>query len=117
MKLLPLILILFVGCAAVPFEGWSTADTAREVTFQGLNAVDWYQTSRIADDPCYTELNPILGENPSRQSVDLFMLGVAVGHVVVSGLLEPEYWRPAWQYLGIGSKGATVVWNYREGVR
>ena len=117
MKLLPLILILFVGCAAVPFESGSTADTARQTAFTALLAADWYQTRRIADDPNYYETNPVLGEQPSSSSVDLYMVGCAVGHAVVSGCLKPGKWREAWQYLWVGAEGATVVNNHRIGVR
>ena len=117
MKLLPLILVLLVGCASVPFEGWSKADTARQATVAALLAADWYQTRRIAADPNYVELNPILGEHPSSGSVDLYMLTCAVAHTVVSGMLKPGHWREAWQYTWIGAEAVTVGRNYKIGVR
>ena len=33
-------IILVVGCASVPFEGWTKADTARQVSYTALHVAD-----------------------------------------------------------------------------
>ena len=104
------LLIILQGCASVPFEDWSTADTVRQGAFLGLLAVDTYQTHGIVDDPNCYETNPILGRDPSDGSINVYMLGCAVGHTLVSGLLNPE-WRERWQYIWIGAEAGTVIHN------
>ena len=116
MKLLPLIFIVLVGCASVPFEDWDLEDTERQFAFIGLLAIDWNQTRSIISDPLFYETNPILGRDPSSGYVDFYMIGCAVGHTIISGLLEPEYWRPTWQYGWIIAEGYTVYNNRRIGV-
>jgi len=110
------VLFFFYGCASVPFEDWSKADTIRQGAFISLLAIDTYQTHRLVSDPNFYETNPILGEHPSHSNIDLYMIGCAAGHTIISGLLNPE-WRERWQYLWIGAEGYTVVNNYAMGVR
>jgi hypothetical protein len=108
--------VLFISsCASVPFEDWDRSDTIREAVFLGTLAVDAYQTHRISDDDRFYEMNPILGKDPSHGAINLYMVGCAVGHTVVSGLLKPKY-REAWQYFWIGAEAYTVVGNHRLGV-
>ena len=116
MRYLLILSVFLASCASVPFEDWDRGDTIRQTAFVGLLAVDAYQTHKLVDDPRYYETNMILGEHPSDGSINLYMVGCAVGHTLVSGLLNSE-WREAWQYVWIGAETYTVGSNYNLGVR
>ena len=111
-----LLMLLIVGCASVPFEDWDSADTTRQVAYTVTHVIDYFQTKAIARNDDFIEMNPVLGEYPSKTAVDIYMLCTLVGHVAVSGLLEDE-WRERWQVFTIGMETATIINNHRIGVR
>ena len=109
---------LFYGCAHRPFENWSQADTARELTWTALHAVDWGQTLDISDHPeRFYEINPCLGEHPSRGKVNRYFALGTIAHPLISGALSPKY-RVWWQYVSIGISGGVVIHNhFHAGIR
>ncbi|HDZ25111.1 MAG TPA: hypothetical protein ENH65_01195 [Candidatus Aminicenantes bacterium] len=87
-----------------------------EIVWQALHIMDWYQTRQIVDDPNYWEMNPLIGKDPTRGQVNSWMAGFAVGHLVTSHFLPKEY-KKWFQGISLGAKGATVIWNYRVGLK
>lgn len=108
--------MIFVGCAAHPFEGWSKADTYRQIASTALVATDWMQTREIATNDQFTEQNPILGEYPTTKEVDIYMGVSILLQTLISGALAPEY-RQYWQYGTIVGRAICVGHNYSIGVR
>ena len=73
-----LLLLLFISPAYA--DEWTTNDTYREITYQGLAAIDWLQTRNIAKNPNYYEQNPILGEYPSVGKVNAYFAITGIVH-------------------------------------
>ena len=107
-----LLLASLPACA----DPWTSADTARQAIFTGLAVVDWAQTRRIARQPVYYEMNPVLGSHPSVGQVDAYFAGAIVGHAAVSYLL-PAGWRAGWQYVWIGIEAQKTYHNRSIGLR
>lgn len=111
-----IIISLFFSSSAFAADPWSKGDIWREVAWQVLHVVDWGQTLNIADRPDkYHEINPIIGEHPSRERVNIVMGTTTVLHVAITHYL-PKEWRPYWQYLSIGVSGALVIHNLSIGL-
>jgi len=98
-------------------DPWSTQDVILESVWEGLHLLDWLQTRQIATHPedGYYEKNPILGEHPSKGSVDLYMLSAAILHPIVTHLLPKEY-RPYFQGISIAISGSCVASNFSIGL-
>jgi len=104
---------------------WTTADTAREVTYLGLHVADWGQTLDIAENDDFYETNPVLGKQPSRGEVNRYFALTGLTHVAISAVLPNEAtfmshdWNPraSWQYVSIAVEGSTVYRNYKIGIR
>ena len=114
-----LFLILMVGCASVPFEGWTKADPARQVTSTALHVADWAQTAEIARDPKYCEAGLagiVIGEYPEESDVHIYFASTLILQTAISAMLAPKY-RAAWQYVWIGTEAATVTHNYSIGLK
>jgi len=82
--------------------------------------MDWRQTVQIARNPDrYWERNPLLGEHPSEQRVNLHFLVGAILHPIVTEILPSKYrlwgtdWKPRiiWQSISIGMSGICVLNN------
>lgn len=109
-----LILLLLMPITA---RAWTTADTAREITWEIIHFMDYGQTLEIARNPReHSELNPILGKHPSVGNVNLYMLSGAILHPIVSYIL-PDKVRPYFQYITIGMSTACVVHNFNAGLQ
>lgn len=118
-----LTLLLLVSIQAQAAE-WTQADTAREVTYQVIEAMDWMQTRYLikhpyaiqnCTDPCH-EVNRILGQYPSTDRVNTYFLIVGIAHYAISKAL-PKNWRTGWQYVSIGFEGAVVARNFHLGIK
>lgn len=100
-------------------DNWSTADTWRESTWQVVNVIDWGQTLDIENcQPSHRcrEVNPLLGDNPSRMDINRYFAVGALLHYGISKWL-PTKTRKNWQYITIGFGLSTIYSNYRVGVR
>lgn len=96
-------------------DPWTKADTARESIAVAFSAADWSQTLNL--QKCgFRELNPILGERPSRASVNAYFIASIGLHVLIAKLLPSKY-RHAFQYITIGWEAGFVTHNAHIGVR
>jgi hypothetical protein len=110
--------VLFFGFArpARAADPWSKQDIALETLWEGIHLMDWSQTRQIATQPDrYFERNPILGQHPSKQYVNVYMLSGAVLHPVVTNFLPKKY-RPYFQGISIAMSGTCVVNNFSIGL-
>lgn len=109
--------VLATSCCSQPFKDWSKADSVRQVSYTTLHVTDWLQTRQgICGSDDFRELNPVLGPDPSKTEVDIWMGSTLILQTMMAGWLKPEY-RPLWQYMWIGAEASTVAHNHRLGVR
>lgn len=103
------------GCAA---NGqWTPEDTTREVVWQGLNAVDAWQTTGIRERDDLQEsaliTRAVIGSQPETADTVLYFATSALIHYAISRAL-PEELRPWWQGGTIAYSGALVLNNCRH---
>jgi hypothetical protein len=132
-------IVLLLLCSSAQADEWSRVDTYREITYQTLAAVDWLQTrqiSKICHTPIntvaingklyvdgndyqkhkhVTEMNPILGNCPSEDIVNVYFLITNITHYYIAKTL-PEKYRVAFQYISIGFEGGVVAHNFAIGI-
>ena len=135
--ILILLLIPTLANAEYKFaENWTKTDTAWQVTFLSITAVDWMQTRWMAkqnwqwDGKYYHETNPFLGDFPSEGKVNTLIPLAMLGHTLVALAIPPRScteeqekngrininFRRIWQCLFIGVESAAVYKNYTIGV-
>ena len=112
------LLLLFPGyCIA---DNWTREDTQRELAFQVVALIDWGQTLDISrscnTDRYFTEINPILGECPSRGDVNTYFPIVMGIHAGISYALPPKY-RKYWQNVTFSIQATNVARNYSLGIK
>lgn len=95
-----------------PSPRWNTDDTIKECVFQGLLAVDIWQTLGFRWNG-RKETNIVLGDYPTGQKVFAYGLACAGLHYVISRLLPNTWVRNAWQYTTIGIEANAVYYNWR----
>ncbi len=102
--------------SAAPDE-WTKGDTARQLTYATLHAMDWSQSLHIARNPDqYQEANPLLGKHPTVGRVNSYMATSLLVHTSIAYALPKKY-REAWQYVWIGFKAGLVYHNHSIGIR
>jgi hypothetical protein len=127
-KILALITCLCIlPVSGKALEPLSSADIALEVLLAGLYIIDWGQTLDIADrrDEGYYEINPIIGNHPTRGRVNAVFAAFAAGQVAGTFLLPTRYKiggyllnpRRMWQLGFISVSAACAVNNYSIGLR
>jgi hypothetical protein len=114
-SILPLFFLLSTSFAHA--AEWTQADTAREVTYQVIAAMDWMQTRTIAKHPKqWHEYNVVLGKHPSVDRVNAYFAATVLAHYYISKAL-PQDWREGWQSVSIGFEGAVVAHNIHVGIQ
>ena len=108
-------------------DGWTGADTAMEVTWQVLHAVEMGQTLDLARQPdrYYERFNPLLGTHPTTGKVYAWAAASSLAHAGISYLLpkEVDLWgmkipvRNAFQAVSIAWTTGMVVNNFEVGLR
>ena len=99
------------------FDPWSRQDIALEATWQLLHLIDWGQTLDISAQPTrYREINPLIGDHPSRARVNAYMGLSTLTHLGITHLL-PKSCRPYWQAVTIGITGGLVIHNFNIGLQ
>jgi hypothetical protein len=104
-------------------NNWDKEDTAYQATFLAITTVDWMQTRWMVkhdwqwDGEYYHELNPVLGDYPSLETVDTYIPLAMVAHTLVAMAIPNKTYRRIWQCLWIGVEGGAVYHNYSTGVK
>ena len=108
---------LFIVLLLIPLMGftWDKEDTALQATVVATLLMDMSQTLYISGHDEYYELNPLLGERPSRDKVYGYFLGGIVAHTAVSYLLPKEY-RKWWQCAFILVESGMIIRNSTIGI-
>lgn len=106
---------------------WNTEEIVLESTWQVLHILDWGTTLNIVDrqNEGYYELNPILGEHPSRSKVNLYMFAGAVLHPIIVHYLPRDLEilginlkpKRSFQGISIGMSGGCVINNFSIGLK
>lgn len=99
---------------------WTKTDTTLQLAYTALHVMDMSQTLYGRDNPNqFEEKNPILGKQPSRNTVYTYFIGTAIAHAIISYGLSKTNWTlfniPAvtlWQSLSIGVEANTVSNNF-----
>lgn len=110
------------------YKSWSTTEIVQEVIWQGLHVIDWGQTKDIAKRPDeYYEKNTWLGEHPSIDEVNQYMMITALLHLGISWALPNNLEfkvfdysfnpRTVWQCITIVGTVSTVSHNHNIGLR
>jgi len=82
-----------------------------------LHAVDYSQTRYAMDRPDeFKELNPLLGEHPSKGRINTFAVVGGLFHILGTHYSKKEY-RSIWQNITIGMKILTVGNNFYVGAK
>jgi len=110
MKYILLLLLSF----PVSAQEWTTEDTQWEAGYLALHLIDWGQTLDIAENSQYTELNPLIGSNPSRGDVNRYFAVTAIGHYLISRYLGEN--RRLWQQTTMFIEFNVVARNASIGV-
>ena len=107
-------------CLALPClagaEPWTLRDTAWELSYVAVVAMDCSQSRQIENGGRY-ERNPMLPRHPSARTI--LQLGIlnVTAHATVSYLL-PAPWRRRFQMVSVGIEAGVVSDNYfRAGVK
>ena len=102
--------LLLSGCAVN--GDWTSRDTALEIGYQVVNAMDAVSTARISTTPDWTPVNDgnyvwrieegvpvtraILGPRPAKNDTYLYFATMGVSHWLIARSLPPK-WRPWFQ--------------------
>lgn len=107
-KVILVALLVWAGPCAAEVNWWRAGANA-------VIAADWLQTRYVAKSDRYTELNPMLGPEPSVHAVDAYF---AVSALVTNTLGEwlPRGWGDRYYMSVIGWEGAITVRNHSLGV-
>jgi len=111
-----------VKCSALDFvpENWTKADTARQLAYMTVLAVDAGQTADIQNHDDLVEKNPVIsgmfGDNPTSGQTAAYFVGAGVAHYAVSAMLKPKY-RKYWQSVTLSLNTAVVANNYQLGLK
>lgn len=104
------IIILLCSCS------WTKAEITKETAWLVLHTVDYSQTRYAMDRPDeFKELNPLLGDHPSKGRLNTFALLGAILHPVGTHYLE-EY-RAVWQNITLGMKVVVIGNNFYVGAK
>ena len=94
MRFLVIIFALLVSPARAEWSDWSGDTQAMFVASNLAIVADWattrYGVSHDFPNNTY-ETNPILGRYPSRDRVDLYMIGILISNYYITDWLPAEY--------------------------
>ena len=110
-----LVLLALVAWSPALADDWTASDTAAEVAFVAVLALDMAQTATDIGPGC-RETNPILGQCPTRSEVLAYGVASAAMHLAVARAL-PRPYRRIWQVVWVGVEAGYVTHNHMLGVR
>jgi hypothetical protein len=108
MKIARALIVLLPAIAQA--DDWTVADTAHEIAFASIAAVDYAQTAAFLSDARFREDNPLLGAHPGRTKLRLMVGTGVLAHAVMARTL-PQPWRRYWQVILIGIEAGVVSSN------
>jgi len=120
MKKYILIIMLFlistIPGAGICADPWTPAQKYAQAGITAMQIIDWGQTRNIASHPeSFRESNPIMGNHPSKGSVDAYFLLSIPVHILATHFTPSKY-RKYIQAIQIGSSGYCITENFRIGL-
>ena len=109
--IIPLLLISF----SVNAE-WTKADQQRQLLFTAIHLADWGQTLDTVERDNFHENNPVLGKNPSRRKVNIFMASTLAGHWYIAKNISNRN-RKSFQIISLAAKVLLVIHNRHIGLK
>ena len=90
--LLAILLMISSVCSyAEPFEGWTDKEKLVYGTASLAMLADYKSTASVLyPNQGYREMNPFLGEQPSKDKLTLWFIGWAVGHYFIANSMSHE---------------------------
>jgi hypothetical protein len=102
-----------VSCSGYqPFQPWNTREVVTEIGYLGSSYIDYTQTLKVTEEG--RELNPQLGEHPSKYEIAQYFITTRILHWAVADFLEPDD-RMFWLTFWFGASTTTIFWNWRQG--
>jgi hypothetical protein len=113
-KTLLVIIIVLIPSMAM---SWDTKDTYYQGVVIGTLLTDMAQTLYIADNPDrYYEMNPLIGEHPSKEKVIGYFMGGIIAHTAIAIALPPKL-RRIWQCVFIVAEAGVISYNFSIGTK
>lgn len=96
---------------------WTKEDTYYQGAVIGALLTDMAQTLYIADNPDrYYEMNPLIGEHPSKEKVVSYFMGGIIAHTAIAMALPPKL-RRIWQCVFIVAEAGVIYRNFSIGTK
>lgn len=112
-----LIILTLALISQVATAEWFAPLTKREQNLEALyvvvTCIDWMQTKEFRAEG-RKEANPILGEEPSQERVDVLIAAAILGHIFVAWALPSEY-KETWIISFTVIEAVAVYHNYSQG--
>jgi len=117
MKTLTILVFTFIISLNCYAYEWFTPLSTEEKILQGtyilVTCIDWAQTKEFRADG-RKERNPILGKEPSQETVDTLIGLAIISHTLIAYALPQEF-RGMWSFTFLVLETGTVVGNYSKG--
>ena len=98
-------------------DDWTSTDTAWQMSYTALLAMDCAQTRYGASHPeKFEEVNPLLGKHPSKGRINNICIATGFGHFGISYVL-PKGARRLWHFGTVSVELFTVANNKMAGVK
>jgi len=114
------IALMFFGCSGMHLKAndpWTNEQKILQGTSLALRVADWGTTLDIADKPDkYREVNPILGDHPSKGRVNTFFASSIILNYLIADNLPGKY-RNKWLWFNVAVSAICVGNNYGIGLR
>ena len=86
-----LLFVLSHGASAEPFGGWTNKEKLLYGTTTLAMLADYKSTASVLySNQGYREMNPFLGEQPSRDKLTAWFVGWAIGHYFIANSMSHE---------------------------
>jgi len=117
-KLLLLLLFCFPLLAQAEYKDWSKWDKEMFWADMALMVTDHLTTRDMASryDEGYKEHNPLLGEHPDKDTVDVFFLANYISHYYITDYLKNEEHRAWYLTARFVVNGAATINNLKIGL-
>ena len=91
--ILSIVLLVFTTFSyAEPFNGWTDKEKILYGTATLAMLADYKSTASVLyPNQGYKEMNPFLGEQPSKSKLTAWFIGWAIGHYFIVNNLDHEY--------------------------
>lgn len=94
------------------FQSWNWREKSLEAAYLATSWIDYTQTRKVTDEG--RELNPHLGEHPTKEEIARYFVITRILHFGVACYLEHDD-RETWLSFWLGASSSTIYFNWRQG--